>query len=123
MKAQILTLVLAVILGMGSVRAGVYSSSDSLVVKEDNYHCIINQEEDGMVYFHMWKIPGEVVTIELFDTDGYTLYERKVKKESRIKIAYDFSQVPDGDYYIKVNVNREDIFTRKITNATSLTAN
>ena len=116
MKAQFLTVLSVLLLGMTSGYGTVGAIGDSGSEKSSNVECVVYTSQGGLLTFRMVKVPEEVVKVALYDAKGDLLVSRKFKRINNVKLSYDLSECPDGRYEIRVSNRDEVVFSSSVVN-------
>ena len=123
MKAQVLTVLSVLFLGMTSGYGTVGATGDTVSEKSGKVECVVYTSQDGLLTFRMVKSPGEIVKVALYDAEGYLLVSRKFKRINNVKLSYDFSECPDGLYEIRVSNRDGIVFSNSVANPMATLAN
>ena len=123
MKAQVLTVLSVLFLGMTSGYGTVGATGDSVSEKSVNVECVVYTSQEGLLTFRMVKAPEEVVKVALYDAEGDLLVSRKFKRINNVKLSYDLSECPDGLYEIHVSNRDGIVFSGSVVNPLASLAN
>ncbi|MDD5507676.1 MAG: hypothetical protein PHD25_05015 [Bacteroidales bacterium] len=124
MKAQVLAVLSVLFFGMTSGYGSAVTPVDSVAEKNASVECVVYTSHDGLITFRMVKAPDEVVRVGLYDTKGNLLVSRRYKRINSVKLSYDLSECPDGNYEIRVSTSDATVFSRSVAKPqASLTKN
>lgn len=114
MKAQVLAVLSVLFFGMTSGYGSAVSPVDSVADKNASVECVVYTSHDGLITFRMVKAPDDVVSVGLYDAKGDLLVSRKYKRVNSVKLSYDLSECPEGNYEIRVSTSDATVYSRTV---------
>ena len=114
MKPQMILSLLAALM----ISCSVYATPDRVQkdgLQDENAQTAINLHRNDVVVVHVLKKPEQLVGIRICDNNGIVLKKNRLKKDNQVKMSYDISAFPDGDYCFEITQNGAVIARKVVT--------
>lgn len=85
-----------------------------LNVVETSYQMLLTQPENNLVVFTLYKEQGDLFKVKVYDVRGNRLFTKRIKRNNKSKTSFDLSELPIGSYFVKVERNKEELYSRQI---------
>jgi len=115
MKTLILTAALVVLTVATYAQKETLVSSNDFVLNTDEISITFYPNSADAVTMIMTKDDDQEVKVRMTDSNEKVLYERKYRKINNVKVKYDVSEFPSGEYTFEVLKGKEVIYNKNFT--------
>jgi hypothetical protein len=115
MKTQILTFVFSVTFALTTSFANNNTGIDSVGNVKPSIECAIFQNADNLATLIIDKPYGEKIAVKIYSEGGELMSYRNLKRHDSLRIRFDLSNLPKGNYTIKVVKADEVLYSKQVT--------
>jgi hypothetical protein len=88
---------------------------DSTGNVKSGIECVIFQNTDDLATLIINKPYGEKIVVKLYSESGEMMSYKNLKRHDTVRIRFDLSNLPKGNYTIKVVKADEVLYTKQVT--------
>jgi len=114
MKTLILTVALVSLAAFTRAQETGSREKSAVVTSDPQIEVALLQHNENEVTLMMEKEHGKAVKIKVYE-GNMLLYSKRIKKEATVRITYDISAFPDGNYTFKVVAEKEPVYVAEIS--------